>query len=1428
MISSSPPVLDSTTFARACCLLLLVAAALVTGPRLSSAAEGDVTPIDLQRDTVLAEGDQSRTVVVARMDDPEIAAAAEEIAAAIGDETAVIDEKSVLGLDEGLSPELQQQNLVLVGNAWNNRAIFRLYIREFALCDLDYPGSGGWIVRTVCGPWTPEHNAIIVGASRADDLNGAVEAFAGDLQRDGGTVILPWAWRFESGVDREGARRFTRQSYSEAELAEYREEITYTDQPILQFPSDIIGQALRAGERYYQTGNPQEMQRFQMALDALAEMGDLLHEARHVEFRLKDLVIAWERMEADPFFSEQQRAENAALFYSLGRLWEDRYWSSPGLARRVQEGLRPITNHPSNGTLGYLRLGMYLLRACELSPQAVEDAEHWVESADIAFGGQEQSFKTGCDANGYQWWSSKHMIKYALWRPDYDFFWNGNARLMGDLILATADNMGNAAGFGDVGASLRGYSSHAQYILSLAARHYGDGSLRWIAEYLHGNLPDAQVPVESLMPVDATGIVRIPWSRAYYDDLAERGGKYTRVPWARTFDKIAFREGFDADEPYMLLDGIGGMGHGHDDCNAITRISADGTVWVIDTAYALKTMYDHNGVFVARDGQSSGEAYAAELQAFADLLSTGMTRTQSPANGLSWTRNIFWLKDGLFVVADEMTCEEAGDYQTNSTWRFAMEGSLEGDTYTARDLDKTMVITSDGTGQPKAAWERHLGEVPAHALRQVVSREMSPGDGFTYANVLAWPQRAEDAPAMTKVAEQAWRVERDGQYTLVATGPETPAPLQTDARMLLIDPNTIALVDATECDLFGTEVLRASRPVTVELDRDGMGIVICGDDPEGPARLSLAVAGEVQVGGEAVQTVAEGRARVELGAGRQVLEYTEGEQIGTALDRFQSEASAWPDAAADGPAVAADVERVGSILWSYEGVREMLPHSVQAVTAEPPCKPGRSSPVEKLVDGDWRVSTVSAIWEAGEAPEVILDLGESVSVDRVQMYTWEGMTDHELSGVDAAIGDDPDELTPLDVEFPIVGQAERDISRIREADGLGARGRYLRLTFTPATPEDAAYVAEVVVYPAPGEGEGVGQINDVATGDLDGDGAEELLVAGSDGALHCLGSDGTVLWTFEVDGGVNAVWTGELDGETAILTGGEDNHLYRLDADGEQVWEQRTYGFRPTSYETGRVRRIDVARLKPNEPPVILVGADNWQFSAFSASGEELWHTYYYSHSTTFIDTGDINGDGAQEIFLGTSFADTNWIDADGEASHFQRTRIGPASAGVTADLDGDGTDEMIAAGQTGIAASTVEATDAGDWEHEELWRINTGCPQTSVVVADVDGDGTDDLVTAGKNGFIRALGAGGEVHWLRNAHNSINDLLVTEIDGAPIILAASDDGAVQMWSMQGELLRSVEVGLQVLRLTVADIRGDGRAEILAATTDGTIHAIEI
>ncbi|MFP3905145.1 MAG: hypothetical protein ACLFWB_12945, partial [Armatimonadota bacterium] len=544
-------------------LCIIAVVAITTGAMAADAIE--VRPP--QRDTVVVDDGQSMTAVIARMDDPEIAAAARTLAVAIGHDTEIINEQTVLGLDEDVAAELQNRHLVLVGNAHNNRAIFRLYIRELALCDHDYPGRGGWIIRTVCDPWTAGHNAIIVGASHDAQLQEAAAQFQAALTTDGATVTLPWAWRFESGLGGDAAPLYSPRSYTDDEWAEYNQKITYVDQPINQFPEPVILEAMDAADAHFHTGSEAELRRFKLAIEQLQELGDRLAPARRVEFRIKDLVIAWERIEASPFFTPQDRTDIATFLYDIGCLWEDKYWSAPKMTERVRE-VGAMYNHSSNGTLGYLRLAMYLTRRCKLSGEAAGDVQNWLESAVDVFGVQERSFKPREDANGYQWWTVKHMLKYAMWKPDLDFVWNGNLRLTTDLVLAVADNLSNAAGFGDVGDRLLGYTSHAHYICSLAVHHYGDGCARWISEFLGGSYSDREMPVDSMEPVDSTGVVKIPWSRSIYDTKAQRDTDCARVPWSRTFDKIAFRSSFDPQDPYMLLDGIGGMNHGHDDCNA--------------------------------------------------------------------------------------------------------------------------------------------------------------------------------------------------------------------------------------------------------------------------------------------------------------------------------------------------------------------------------------------------------------------------------------------------------------------------------------------------------------------------------------------------------------------------------------------------------------------------------------------------------------------------------------------------------------------------------------------------------------------------------------------------------------------------------------------------------------------------------------------
>ncbi|MFP3905153.1 MAG: hypothetical protein ACLFWB_12985, partial [Armatimonadota bacterium] len=737
-----------------------------------------------------------------------------------------------------------------------------------------------------------------------------------------------------------------------------------------------------------------------------------------------------------------------------------------------------------------------------------------------------------------------------------------------------------------------------------------------------------------------------------------------------------------------------------------------------------------------------------------------------------------------------------------------------------------MTITSDGSGMPKTGWERHDNAADAHVLRQILSQNMRAGDRFAYANVLAWPDDGEDALELSKVADATWRVNHGDGSTVVATGSDMPPGIDTDARMLMITPQAICLVDATGCSLWGTPVLSASEPVTIELGRSGRGLVMCS---EGTA-VSLPADGEINVNGETLSLQpAEELSEAEFPVGRHVINY-DASRLSALLDTVQEKSSSW-QRIDTGVEAGEQAPTSGQTLWRFDGLREYVPIEIVDTVATPPCRPGRSSPVNKLFDGKWGGSGNSGIWQPGAKPVVMVDLGETRTIDRIEIYTWEGMDNTHLDSVSMSVSEEnaPESFEPVADNIPIIGQAERDISRIRRAGGLDVTGRYVKLRFKPAGPEHAPYIAEVVLHPPADQLLGKGEINDIAVFDIDRDGAAEVLIAGSDEKIHCLRGDGETLWQFEAQEPFEAVWAGDIDGDVVLLAGCDDNHLYRLDPRGEVIWQQRTYDYRPRPHQTGKVKQIEVAQLTPDGPPVILTGADNWHLSAFTLDGDELWHCWYYAHLTSFITTGDLDGDGAREIFQGTSFADTNWFETAGEESHFQFTHMGPTTDGVTADLDGDGKEEMIAVGQKGVVATTACVEEDGGREWQEQWRIQTGCPQTSVVVADANDDGKDDIITAGKNGFIQAVGTGGAVHWVRNAENSINDLLIADIDGTgrSSILAGSDDGTVQVWSLDGELQRRVEVGEQVVRVRVADIDGDGKQEIIAVTVSDLLHAVQ-
>lgn len=1377
---------------------------------------------------VLRETPTAGAAVIAPVAEPTYTALGKRLADALVAE--LVDERDALDNSGDLRDDLQQRHTLLLGKSTNNRALFRLYVRELCACDNQYPGPGGWVIRSVCDPWGTGANAVVVGASDAMGAKRAVEALIEMVTEGGDGAVLPWALKLRSAVSpRSGGRLFAPRTYDAKAMAAFRKGITYTNQPLQFFPSKVLTEANRAAERYWRVGGSEaELEKWRLCVSELRKLGSKIVEMRAMEFRLKDFVTAWERLEAMPAITDSERADVVALLWSFGHIFKDEYWHGKGKQR--VGNLRVTTNHVSNGTLGYLRLGRYFQRRCKLSASEAKLAAPWVEDADVLFNGQEQSYKSGCDANGYQWWTMKHMLMYALRRPDLEFAWNGNLRKLVNLIFVTMDNRGHPAQFGDVGGKLTGYSGNAGYLLPYAAQLYDDGRSLWIAHYCN-RIEDAALAglAEPIEPVDLVGTAVAPWSRSIYIDKARRSKEAAEVPWHSTFDKISFRNSFERDDAYLILDGIGGMGHGQDDCNAITRFAAQGKIWLIDCEYDKKTMFDHNGVFVSRNGEAGALAYTARLDAFADLATVRMTRTStSDPKGLTWARHLFWMGVGRFICIDTLRCNKAGDYQANCIWRCRAPGRLDGRVWRSRQADAELTIVSDGAARAKTAREGrdHFRGVKAYVLRQVVSRRMERGDRLAYANFLeAGKASADDTPAPERLTRNAWRI-RDG---LVAVEPLSARGIETDAVMTFITRDSIALVRATHCAMAGETLVSCRQPTSIELTRAGCGVLLAGE----PTEITLPVLLGLTVDGEAPQS-ADGQ--LLLPRGRRVLRYRASTELTKALDRAEALVRDWPTSSADQIVDHRLPRSTGRMLWVYRGVRGPMNPLTPAKATCPQAHYGRWGPVDRLVDGQWSSSTASVMWDAGIAPVITVDMGRGIDLDQIVVRTWEALGSSEsykLGKVEVHASDTGEERSFRKVldDLPCVGIESisgKNRNGIREAGGLGRRTRHVRLVVHPAGKEKRVYLAEVLLYESAEKGGEPGRVMDVAAADLDDDGRQEVVVAGSDGAAHCLRSDGTPAWKFETGGGVNAVWAGKLDGQPAVLAGSEDAHVYRLDGAGKEVWRRRTYHYSGGSGQDGGVCRIAVAQLDPAQPRCIIVGADNWHLTLLTTAGKEIRHTYYYAHETSCLRVADLDGDGRQEVVNCNSFAGGSVFDHEARKAQRLSGRVGPGVDVAVGDLDGDGKREIVLAGQSGIAA--FERTGSRRWRHD------TRCPQTCVVAIDLDGDGKDEVVTGGKNGFLIALRGDGTRQWFANAGDSVNALVVATIGGERRLLAASDDGTVQAWTFAGECVvryagargpsMKDSPRSAVSRVWLADLDGDGEEELLTSSVDGAVRAV--
>jgi len=315
-----------------------------------------------------------------------------------------------------------------------------------------------------------------------------------------------------------------------------------------------------------------------------------------------------------------------------------------------------------------------------------------------------------------------------------------------------------------------------------------------------------------------------------------------------------------------------------------------------------------------------------------------------------------------------------------------------------------------------------------------------------------------------------------------------------------------------------------------------------------------------------------------------------------------------------------------------------------------------------------------------------------------------------------------------------------------------------------------------------------------------------------------------VLWRYRVPGGHpdGSPAMGDIDGDGArdVVLTTTVGSVIALDAQGFEIWR----------WDAGQPFSVGptLADVTGGPSPEVLVLSNVGGVACLDGpTGRPIWTTDVLGKvdwGMSAVVAADTDGDGSTEIITSDSAGMLVCLQGDGKLLWSRQEAGGWTSCAAVGDLDGDGTCEvLIGSGDSPLVCLSHDG--------EERWRLDAqGAAWTSPVIWDLDGVGGREILT-GIGASLAAVSAEGAVLW-RHAMSRDIDAAISvadaDRDGHVEVYAVDLDGQLACVSHTGELLWQGDVEERSRRSpAIADIDGDGDIEILVGGYSGALHVFD-